>query len=633
MSRPGSTTTPLRSSTSGTPGGGSAAGGPVGVVAVVGSHREDPDELPRADVRPAEPVDELGGRPQRQHEEGGVPIERDELTYGDVALEGVPGAEPGDDEDEDAGQEHLGGVERGLDARHPVADPTHLLGLARVPAQEGVFAADAAQHPQPRDGVGAQPDQPAGLLALVGLALLQGPDDEGEEGDEHRDADEDDEAQGARRAEEDERDDDIADDGADHPGEDVEQPTEPHRVGGDDGDDVTGGRLPGQRLADVGAVPADQLDRAERRPEPVVHREPVPPRPGERADDAKPDQDAAPQQQRPGLARDDPLVDGPAHRGREEGLSHHPEHAEAGRHRERAPLSPAHPAQEAQRAAQVRGARMLVRKAHKESPYARDPTCPTGFRSPVGRSTWPSRRSPRLGGMSREIAAGAGVERVRGVPHGSRGAVVAVGAVFAINGLAIGGWAGVLPALRSRLGIDAGTLAVLLFIVGVAAVISMQVGGRMADRVGARRVTLTALPLMVVGAAVLAFADSFPLAVVAGVLLGLGNGATDVAMNALGVAVEKARPMPVMSRFHAFWSIGSFGGAAVVFLSAWLFGDENGSVILPAMIAIVALTLAGLLVTLRWIPETEPVSHTVDGRKEPIPPVAWLLGAMAVFSG
>ena len=235
--------------------------------------------------------------------------------------------------------------------------------------------------------------------------------------------------------------------------------------------------------------------------------------------------------------------------------------------------------------------------------------------------------------MASETTAGSGVENVRGVPHGSRGAVVAVGAVFAINGLAIGAWAGVLPALRTRLGIDAGMLAVLLFIVGVAAVISMQVGGRMADRVGARLVTLTALPLMIAGAAVLAFAGSFPLAVVAGVLLGLGNGATDVAMNALGVAVEKARPMPVMSRFHAFWSIGSFGGAAVVFLCAWLVGDENGSVILPAMLAIVVLAAVGLLVTLRWIPETEPVSHTVDGRKEPIPPVAWLLGAMAVCFG
>ena len=112
--------------------------------------------------------------------------------------------------------------------------------------------------------------------------------------------------------------------------------------------------------------------------------------------------------------------------------------------------------------------------------------------------------------MASETTAGSGVENVRGVPHGSRGAVVAVGAVFAINGLAIGAWAGVLPALRTRLGIDAGTLAVLLFIVGVAAVVSMQVGGRMADRVGARRVTLTALPLMIAGAAVLAFAELVP---------------------------------------------------------------------------------------------------------------------------
>ncbi|MEP6650537.1 MAG: MFS transporter [Lapillicoccus sp.] len=222
---------------------------------------------------------------------------------------------------------------------------------------------------------------------------------------------------------------------------------------------------------------------------------------------------------------------------------------------------------------------------------------------------------------------------VRTVPHGSRGAVVAVGALFAINGLVIGGWAGVLPALRSRLGIDAGTLAVLLFVVGVAAVVSMQVGGRMADRVGGRRVTVTALPLMIVGATVLAFATSFPLAIVAGVLIGLGNGATDVAMNAVGVAVEKARPMPVMSRFHAFWSIGSFVGAAVVFLSAWVFGDENGSVVLPAMLAVAALALAAVLVTLRWIPETEPVPRTVDGTKQRIPPVAWLLGAMAVCFG
>ena len=37
---------------------------------------------------------------------------------------------------------------------------------------------------------------------------------------------------------------------------------------------------------------------------------------------------------------------------------------------------------------------------------------------------------------------------VRTVPHSSRAAVVAVGSLFATNGLVIGGWAGCLPALR-----------------------------------------------------------------------------------------------------------------------------------------------------------------------------------------
>ena len=111
--------------------------------------------------------------------------------------ERVARPEPGHHEDEDAGQQDLGGVEGRLHAGHPVPDLTDLLRLTRIPAQEGLLAADAAQDPQPGDGVGAEADEPAGLLALVGLALLERPDDEGEEGDEHRHADEDDETQGA----------------------------------------------------------------------------------------------------------------------------------------------------------------------------------------------------------------------------------------------------------------------------------------------------------------------------------------------------------------------------------------------------------------------------------------------------
>lgn len=235
--------------------------------------------------------------------------------------------------------------------------------------------------------------------------------------------------------------------------------------------------------------------------------------------------------------------------------------------------------------------------------------------------------------MTSEAAPSAATTPPAGPRPDSRAAAVAVGALFALNGLVLGGYAGVLPALRAHLDIDAAQVAVLLFVVGAVAVASMQVGGRMADRVGGRRVVFTCYPVMAAGAVVLALAPSFPIALVGGMLIGLGNGAMDVAMNTLGVAVEQARPKPVMSRFHAFWSIGSFVGSAVVLLSAQLVGDSDGSVVRPALLTVAVLGAAGLAVTARWVPDNPTVSHEVDGVRTAIPPVAWLLGAMAVCFG
>ena len=122
-------------------------------------------------------------------------------------------------------------------------------------------------------------------------------------------------------------------------------------------------------------------------------------------------------------------------------------------------------------------------------------------------------------------------------------------------------------------------------------------------------------PAKLAASVVLGLAPSLPVAVAGGVLIGLGNGATDVAMNALGVTVEKARPVPVMSRFHAFWSIGSFVGAAVVLLTAALVGDAEGSVVAPAMLAVAGLSVVAFAVVVRRVPETERVGPSVDGAK------------------
>jgi MFS family permease len=116
-------------------------------------------------------------------------------------------------------------------------------------------------------------------------------------------------------------------------------------------------------------------------------------------------------------------------------------------------------------------------------------------------------------------------------------------------------------------------------------------------------------------------------------LLGLGNGTMDVAMNALGVQVERARPRPVMSRLHAFWSIGSFTGAAVVALAGWLSAGAAETTARSALLAVGLAALVTLVVLARITPQGRVVEHDVDGVRTPVPRIAYLLGAMAVCFG
>ena len=60
----------------------------------------------------------------------------------------------------------------------------------------------------------------------------------------------------------------------------------------------------------------------------------------------------------------------------------------------------------------------------------------------------------------------------------TRLAVIAVTLMFIINGTVIGGYGGLLPSLRDKLGIGATQIAIMLFCAGVAAILAMQVGGR-----------------------------------------------------------------------------------------------------------------------------------------------------------
>ncbi|MCB0893140.1 MAG: MFS transporter [Propionibacteriaceae bacterium] len=203
--------------------------------------------------------------------------------------------------------------------------------------------------------------------------------------------------------------------------------------------------------------------------------------------------------------------------------------------------------------------------------------------------------------------------------------------LFAYNGLVIGTWAASLAALRERLGLDASGIAIMLVGAGVAAITGMQVGGRLADRLGARRVVLTCVPLLMVGLVVGGFAANYVVLFVGALLLGLGNGGIDVAMNAIGVQVEAARPKPIMSFFHGMWSVGNFAGAALVYIAAL---SVPSFAVQAAVLVATVVGVAACVLAVRITPETAVVTHADEtGAKTPIPRWAYLLGLMAIAFG
>ena len=220
-------------------------------------------------------------------------------------------------------------------------------------------------------------------------------------------------------------------------------------------------------------------------------------------------------------------------------------------------------------------------------------------------------------------------------PRGGTRALAAVATLFAANGLAVGVFGGTLPGQQARLDLSRIELSGLLVAAALLAVVSMNVSGAVADRRGARLPTLAGGAVMLVASVVMGTAPTYAVAVAGAALFGVGNGAMDVCMNALGVSVEQARSRPVMSRLHAFFSIGNFVGALVVVVVGRVLATD------PAVrwsLWSGALVLGVLLVGIRpGVPESPPhqpaTPEDVGGTDRRVPVVAWLLAAMAVCFG
>lgn len=135
---------------------------------------------------------------------------------------------------------------------------------------------------------------------------------------------------------------------------------------------------------------------------------------------------------------------------------------------------------------------------------------------------------------------------------------------FLAAGFGLASWAPLVPFAKTRLGVDEGALGLLLLCLGIGSVLAMALTGVLSARFGARPIIVLGGALMAAVLPFLALAGDPVSLGIALLLFGAGLGSLDVAMNIHAVDVEKAAGRPLMSGFHALFSIGGFAGAAMV---------------------------------------------------------------------
>jgi predicted MFS family arabinose efflux permease len=120
------------------------------------------------------------------------------------------------------------------------------------------------------------------------------------------------------------------------------------------------------------------------------------------------------------------------------------------------------------------------------------------------------------------------------------------------------------PFAKQRLAVDDGTLGLLLLCIGIGSVVAMLITGPLSSRYGSKPVILAGgfgLAVVLPALTVAATPTTVALALLA---FGASLGSIDVAMNVHAVEVERAADTPLMSGFHALFSIGGFAGATLM---------------------------------------------------------------------
>lgn len=139
--------------------------------------------------------------------------------------------------------------------------------------------------------------------------------------------------------------------------------------------------------------------------------------------------------------------------------------------------------------------------------------------------------------------------------------------IFLVCGLGIASWAPMVPLAKDRLGLNEGSLGLLLLLLGGGALLMMPLSGILINRIGTRKVIAVSVLLSALLLPwLLVISDVYIMGAVL-FAFGCSIGSIDVAMNSHGVQIQNEYGKPIMSSLHGLFSVGGlFGSLGLGFL-------------------------------------------------------------------
>jgi predicted MFS family arabinose efflux permease len=134
---------------------------------------------------------------------------------------------------------------------------------------------------------------------------------------------------------------------------------------------------------------------------------------------------------------------------------------------------------------------------------------------------------------------------------------------FVAAGFGVACWAPLVPFAKTRCHLGDDTMGLVLLFLGAGSIVAMPLAANLSARFSSKPIVLSGGVGLAVILPLLSIVSS-PIALgVALFAFGAFLGSLDVAMNLHAVDVERASEKPLMSGFHALFSIGGFLGSGI----------------------------------------------------------------------